>query len=788
MFLRILKKDIKRKKTVNLILVLFVILATMFVSSGINNVITVANGTDYYLDLAGVGDWVVITLGEDAAATTDEMLKNTKEIDDYRIEDVVFGSKDNLKTVDGEDIETKNTLILQSLENSGIKFFDENNNEPSPLAKGHIYVTGRFLKNNGLNVGDTVVIKMSDVKLTLIIDGALKDALLGSDFMGNTRFLLNSEDMETLTNDEAISQHFKGQILYIDTKDVDAIEAASTHIKGTVFNKDSSIIKTAYVMDMIVAFITLILSVCLIIVSFVVLKFTISFTITEEYREIGVMKAIGIGNFKIRSLYLTKYLIIALMGALVGLVLSFPFGKLLIKSVSENMVLGNTLGVIPNIVGAVLVVIAIVGFAYIATGKVKKATPVDAIRSGQTGERFKKKTAIKLSRSKANAPSFMAINDILSSPKRYTTIMVAFALCTLFVLVLVNTVSTMRSDALITTFASRSDLYFNTPDAMFTFMLEDGEEQMEEYLKEVQNNLNDWGMPGRVFVDAQYSYKVLSNGKEYSLTAQQGINTTMDMYEYTEGTVPRSKYEIAVTPIIADKINAHIGDTVTIDFGDTKLDCTVVAYFQSMNQLGEIIRIHEDAPTNMKDCSTLFAFQIKFDDNPSAKEILERKAKLEDKGEYDDLMTATEYQVDCMAVVPTMELVQYLLLAITLVVVALVTILMERSFIADERNEIAILKALGFKNIKIIWWQVCRFGIVSLVAAIVAGLLSIPMTKLCISPIFGMMGATNVDYVINPLKVFIMFPGIIVALTLVVTFFVALNTNTIKAKDTASIE
>lgn len=58
---------------------------------------------------------------------------------------------------------------------------------------------------------------------------------------------------------------------------------------------------------MIVAFVVLVLSVCLMIVSFAVLKFTITFTVTEEYREIGVMKAIGITDFKIRSLYLVKY-------------------------------------------------------------------------------------------------------------------------------------------------------------------------------------------------------------------------------------------------------------------------------------------------------------------------------------------------------------------------------------------------------------------------------------------------------------------------------------------------
>ena len=43
MFLKILKKDLKRSKTMNIILFLFIILATTFVASGLNNVISVIN-------------------------------------------------------------------------------------------------------------------------------------------------------------------------------------------------------------------------------------------------------------------------------------------------------------------------------------------------------------------------------------------------------------------------------------------------------------------------------------------------------------------------------------------------------------------------------------------------------------------------------------------------------------------------------------------------------------------------------------------------------------------------
>lgn len=49
MFFRILKKDLKRKKVMNAVLLSFILLAAMFVASGLSNVVSVMNGTDHYL-------------------------------------------------------------------------------------------------------------------------------------------------------------------------------------------------------------------------------------------------------------------------------------------------------------------------------------------------------------------------------------------------------------------------------------------------------------------------------------------------------------------------------------------------------------------------------------------------------------------------------------------------------------------------------------------------------------------------------------------------------------------
>ena len=786
MFFRILKKELKKKKAMNIIVFLFITLAALFVGAGLNNVISVANGTGYYLEQAGVGDYVMITMGPNSVGELDEMLETEPSIEAYRLDTVIYGSQDSLKKGDGSKIETKNVMLMQDYSKTTFNFFDTDNNTPKALEPGHCYVTGNFMKNNDLKVGDILEIGQCDVTARLIIDGKVKDALLGSDFMGNTRILLHTEDYEKFAANEEIRENYSGQVCCIDTNDVDAVkDAAAKH--NAAFSQPASVVSICYVMDMIVAFIVLILSVCLIILSFVVLKVSLSFTISREYREIGVMKAIGIKNRKIRILYLTKYLGMAIVGSVLGFFLSIPVNNLLMASVTENMMLGNSLGIWINAIGAFIVVIVIVFLAWLATGKVKKATPVDAIRTGQSGERYNKKSKLHLSRSNRSSASFLAINDTISSPKRYISIIIAFTLCMLFVLMMVNTTNTMQSDRLIETFAPKSDLYLDSVSEAMKIMGHDAE-YMEKYFDEKDAKLAELGIPGHFSQQGQYTYQVEVNGKLHRVICEYGFRTDFDSLTYEEGTAPRNKNEIAISTHMIDTLDAHIGDTVIIDFGSEKLECTITAYYESFNQIGQVIRLHPDAPVDNKYSSSRMAFQIDFDDHPSAKVIEERKEIIRENFTNDKVENAAEYVASCISVVPTMLAVQYLLLGITILVVVMVTILMEISFIADEKSQIALLKAVGFRNKKIYIWHVLRFLIVTLFAMILAAALSIPMTKLCISPIFGMMGTSKIDYAIDPLQIFLIYPGIIVITTLVTAFLTSLTSRSIKSSDTANIE
>lgn len=101
MFFRILKKDLKRKKVMNAVLLSFILLAAMFVASGLSNVVSVMNGTDHYLKKAGIGDYVVISMGEESKTALEDVLQGNDDIKECRIEPVIWGVKSNLKKADG---------------------------------------------------------------------------------------------------------------------------------------------------------------------------------------------------------------------------------------------------------------------------------------------------------------------------------------------------------------------------------------------------------------------------------------------------------------------------------------------------------------------------------------------------------------------------------------------------------------------------------------------------------------------------------------------------------------
>ena len=791
MYLQILKKDLKRKKAMNVILLVFIILASMFVSSGVNNIISVTTALDDYLEMADAPDYFAMIMNKSGGIDTSGILNSADSVESFSKEKVLLMVSNNITFEDeSKTVSSINPILLQSDGDISMNYILDGGGILQSVKSGEFYMTAGAAEDMGLEIGDKMTVKLGGVSCVFTFAGGFRDAVLGSTGIAMQRYIISAGDFEKFLSAENVEQFYGGELVYIRASDIEKlISEIKPIIDSAFYAGDKALVKFSYVFDMMVVGVLLVVSLVLVAVALVILRFTIAFTLSEEFREIGVMKAIGIRSLKIRGLYLVKYAALSVIGTMAGLALSFPFGELLVSAAPSSIIISNQNAAVSNVICAGCMVGVIMLFCYSCTGKVGKMSPIDAVRNGQTGERFRKKSMMSLGKSKLPAAPFLALNDCLSSPKRFGIITFAFFLCLSLLLVLSTTVSTAKGGTLFSIFGL-ADFDISAKGEVMELMPENGHEKLKEYLLDMEETLARNGMPARCMQEMTFRLPVSHGENESGITIYQGTGTTVDMYEYIEGTPPQSVGEAALTRLSADRLKADIGDTITMKTIDGDKELMITAIFQSMSNMGEGVRLHEDEEIDYIQAQSALFTQIKFTDAPDQKEIARRKEKIRKLyPELDDVSNRAESISTLLKVVDTIDAVKQMVVVLTFILAVLITMLMERSFIVKEQGETALMKAIGIRNGKIYAYHTLRFAFVGCMTVIASELFALPLTHLFIDPIFRMMGSARaLDYVINPFEMFLAFPLVILTATAVSAFLTSLYTKTITALDTANIE
>ena len=302
--------------------------------------------------------------------------------------------------------------------------------------------------------------------------------------------------------------------------------------------------------------------------------------------------------------------------------------------------------------------------------------------------------------------------------------------------------------------------------------------------------LKDHSIDADVFQEIMFRFTVSHGDRKSSSLAFQGTGqVTADRYTYLEGTPPQNENEVALSYVTADKIDAGIGDQVEVSMGDEIRRYMVCAIYQSMNNLGEGIRFHQDADIDYNLAAGSFGIQIAYRDSPDSKTTEERKKLLQEAFPENNVYDAGEY-VNYMLgnIAEQIEGVKRLIMGIILCINILVSVLMVKSFLAREKGEIAMLKAMGFRDSALVTWQSLRIGIVLLISVITGAAVSLPLSKLIIGPIFRMMGAYSIQFEIKPLEVYVIYPLILLAATVLAAAAGALQLRKISASETSNVE
>lgn len=796
MYFRILRRDLKRKKSIHLILLAFIFLATMFIAGSLNNFAVILNGVENFMDQSELGDFMIATLGgskelSENDKSIEEFLKHQEQVINYTADEHLFFTKNQLKTEDGKKAILDNTAILSAFDIRQQKFYDKGNQEITHMEDGMIYVSQRLAEKNNLNMGDKLRIQCENgYEKEFEVAGTLKDAFLGSDMMGVQRCVISSGDCEEMLTESGLPY---GRLYSVTCKDTEAFQTAYSNCDfSEMFSGSRDLVKTTYVMEMVIAAVILLVSICLIAISVIMLRFTIMFTINEDFKEIGIMKAIGIRDSSIRKLYIVKYFVLALVGALGGFAASIPFSRGLLMQVTEKIVIKESGGnILFQLLISVLIVGMIVLFGYWSTGKIKKFSPMDAIRSGNNGERFRKKGILQLKDSHIKATTFLACNDVISELRKYMVLLFTSMIGVWLVVMPVNTINTLSSEKIRAWFAlAECDFYLVDEEKVAELIAQGTKQGWYDYLEEAKERFQKDGIEvERVSAEVYFKLRVRKGEKFYKSFAIQGLGTSTDQYFYDEGQPPLYDNEVAMTHIVAEKIEAGLGDTVYITSGGKEKPYLITAFYQSMNNMGEGIRFAEQAELDYKEGAGGVGAQITLkreSDRKQLSDVIKRAEKLFPKSE---VKTTKEFISSMLGdIAGRIEPLKFLILAVVIAINVLVVVLMQKMFLIRERGEIGMLKSIGFSDGALIGWQTKRIMLVLFLGIALGTFTGAPFSEITSGRVFQIMGAKKIEFVINPLEIYAVYPAALFVVTVLACVIAMRRIRTVSVQEMNHIE
>lgn len=793
MLLHILKKDLKRKRAVNVVLLLFITMAAAFLASSVSNLITITGAVDRLLDMAKTPDFLTIVLSEEEETPVEEFLKNCEFVSEYGIIDTYTLLDSDIEIAECANEPDKHkydkgnsTVSVEPVPDNFMKVFDTEG-RPLVLNPGEIALPGLQAESNNLQPGDILKLTCGNRTMEFTIKTLVKDPVFGTNLIGFKRLFITDEDYESLTSE---GERVHTLLYNVNCSDEKAFfKEFKRNNFQVISNVEKAAIKMCYIFDMLMAGVLIVVSICLILISFLILRFTIVFTLQEDYKEIGIMKAIGIRDISIKGIYLLKYFAIALVGATAGFFISFPFENVLLDMVMQNLIaddIQKNAGV--NLFCGIAIVIIVLLFCYFSTSKVKRFTVMEAIRNGNSGERYTVKTPLKLhNRKQLNSSVYLACNDIAGNLKRYLVLAMIFCIGILLILLPLKAVHTLKDKSIIRTFAVQSSSIFIDTGKLERYLTDENNELLMADINKIRQELKKNGLNVEVWVETGYLISCYSDVPEENVSyfTMQQVGKEEDDYDVLEGKVPALPNEVMITEKTAEELNVGIGDSIYYQYQDRTEAFIITGIYQSMMNMGNGFRISKNARIHSP-LSGVLGIQVKAESDLSDEEIKEKVQEI--FPEY-QIETSSEWMDSMIGdISDALDRLELFILGMVLGINVFITVLTMKTLITSERGEIAMLKSIGFSDRSIKGWQSIRILLVLCFSILLGTLLSSPLAEVTIAHVFDMMGATNIKLITKPIEVYVICPLILLMVTGSAAYLCASEIKKVDLKEINTLE
>lgn len=765
----IVKNDFIRNKVINLALLLFMMFsASLAVLSVLMAVQTFTSISELY-KRAQPPHFVQMHKGEIDKERINKFLSENELVTYSQIDTMIDVYGENLTVVGKEynynlsDCRLDIGLVKQ---NESKDLLLNSQHEKVILHEGEIGIPVLLKEMYGMKIGDHIILISNNVRSEFVIKEFILDSMMNSPMVSSTRLLLSDKDFDKL-HGKVGEKEYLIEAYFSDKKDATdfqtVYENAGLPQNGQAVTY-SIIFLLSALTDITTMFVLLLVSMLLIIVSFICVKFTIMAALEEDIREIGTMKAIGLPFVDIRDIYLYKYRALALAAVTAGYILAFLLSGAVTKHISAAFGARgiSTLAVILSLAAGCLVFLLINYYCMRILKKIKKITVVDALVTGKGFGKDKGSIKDGLHKSKKLSVNWlMGIREVFYKFKNWVIVFAVVLITVMMIMVPVNLLITFEAPEFIT--------YMGSSLEDILIDIENGEKLESSYANVKQL------LQKEAAIENYYEYRSVrvqtidAENKLMNINIDCGANAGKEL-QYLSGKAPEGKNELALSYLNANEIGKGADDKIELLLNNKKREFVVSGIYQDVTSGGYTAKSKYDFSELAAD---KYSFSVNLKVNEDAGKKAEEWSKSLGVGVTVDPMEEFINQT-LGGVAKQLRTMVFAIAIIGAALVMLITVLFLKLRLAKDLSEIAVLKAVGFSELDIKQQYLIKIGCVSATGILVGIILTNVLGEKIVNAALGFagLGIKKVHLIVSPAMEYVISPLLLMVLILLTTWIV----------------
>jgi len=242
------------------------------------------------------------------------------------------------------------------------------------------------------------------------------------------------------------------------------------------------------------------------------------------------------------------------------------------------------------------------------------------------------------------------------------------------------------------------------------------------------------------------------NGEQESFAVETGDLTVFPL-DYLQGGSPTAKDEIALSHLNSNELDKDLGDTLTLSTNGVQRKLRVVGIYQDITNGGRTAKA-----TFSHNPNSIIARTITIDLAPGVskeKKVAEYGIELEDARVTDLEGYLSQSLSNTISQLTTAV---FGALTIGIIVSVLITLLFFRMLITKDYQRIAIMRSIGFSQGAIRIQYLVSSLLLLLFGIGVGTLFSNTLGQRVVSFLWSFMGASRIEFVIDPIRAYILIP------------------------------